>query len=120
MVNLARTQNEPKTYPKLEPNMNPKVTQKFARWVLIGFIWVPTGFRWVPQKGSVGVPLGSGWGPVGFRLGSIEEKTQIVPYTKCEKMSKLTQLDPYRVIWKCHQYWVILSIKSRGDYTIQT
>ena len=91
--------------PKTTQNWNPTRTQKLPKsypsWVLIGFIWVPTGFRWVPQKGFR-------WGPVGFRLGSnrvplgsIEEKTQIVPYGKCESMSKLTQLDPNRDIYKC-------------------
>ena len=94
--------------PKTTQNWNPTRTQKLPK---LGINWVQLGSNRVPLGSPERVPLGSSWVPFGFQLGSIEEKTQIVPYTKCERMSKLTQLDPYRVIWKGHQYWVILSIK---------
>ena len=67
MVKLLETQNEPKNYPKLEPNKNPKVTQKLPK---LGINWVHLGSNRVPLGSPERVPLGSSWVPFGFPLGS--------------------------------------------------
>ena len=96
MVKLLETQNVPKSYPKLEPNKNPKVTQKLPK---MGTNWVQLGSNRVPLGSPERGPLGSSWVPFGFPLGSswvqLKKKPKSYPILSvngCQNQSNWTPI----------------------------